>query len=522
MDEIHIFPDGIDDLTSIDCVAEIGTDGFPYRIGRKLCAMATKGGGFKRIQTSQLLTSSSSAAKRAALKKLQQQKKELQILQKQQAAAAAKAPPPAENESAQKRPKGRVITQDTASDYAARVKKGQFEKYRKLLKEKGAKSEDELKKIAVMIMEKMEEQIADLENDIRELHKSQNPSQAQAMRIINKGRAIVGTSGELALQQIEETGPLTDEDMEDYKNRLEEVKNNISESSLSEGIILEAAREAGFLGKNILGSDFTFDLVVHRSGGRYICGESSGQVNAIMGLRPHPIRWGAHMTEEGLWHMPTLVNNVETLACVPHIVRRGAAWFKGLAATGSGAGTKLYCVSGKVNRPGCYELPIGTRLCDIIENSASGIVHGSEFKALLPGGASTNLLPKKFYEIEMDFDALREVGHRLGTGAVIIFDQQTCLVGATLNILAYFARESCGFCTPCREGIPYIRDLLQRIENGDGKEEFIPLLRQMVGHMPKAYCAFAQGAVEPLKGLLKYFEEDIQEHISQKKCPFKQ
>jgi NADH-quinone oxidoreductase subunit F len=283
---------------------------------------------------------------------------------------------------------------------------------------------------------------------------------------------------------------------------------------------LEVAREAGFLGKNILGSDFSFDLAVHRSGGRYICGESSGQVNAIMGNRPHPIRWGDHMTEKGLWYMPTLVNNVETLACVPHIVRNGAEWFKSLAASRSGAGTKLYCVSGKVNQPGCFELPMGTRLSDIIEGSARGMFPGSEFKAFLPGGASTNLMPKKFYGVEMDFHALREVGHRLGTGAIIIFDQQTCLVGATLNLMTYFARESCGFCTPCREGLPYIRDLLQRIENGERNSELIPVLRQVAGHMPKSYCAFAQGAVEPLNGLLKYFEDEIQEHISQRKCPF--
>ena len=213
---------------------------------------------------------------------------------------------------------------------------------------------------------------------------------------------------------------------------------------------LGEAREAGYLGKNILGSAFSFDMVVHRSGGRYICGESSGQVNALQGNRPHPIRWGRHMTHSGLWYMPTLVNNVETLACVPHIVRGGPEWFKNLAVTESGAGNKLYCVSGKVNKPGCFELPMGTPLSEIIEGSAGGMLTGSELKAFLPGGASTALMPKKFYDLAMDFETLKGVGHRLGTGAIIVLDQKTCLVGATLNLTEYFARESCGFCTPCR------------------------------------------------------------------------
>jgi NADH-quinone oxidoreductase subunit F len=284
---------------------------------------------------------------------------------------------------------------------------------------------------------------------------------------------------------------------------------------------LEVAREAGYLGKNILGSNFSFDIDVHRSAGRYICGESSGQVNAIQGQRPHPVRRGGHMTEEGLWRLPTLVNNVETLACVPHIVRNGPEWFRSLAASKSGTGTKLYCISGKINQPGCFELPIGTRLSDIIEGSAGGMLPGSEFKAFLPGGASTTLMPKKFYDIEMDFDPFKEAGHRLGTAAIIVFDQHTCLVGATLNLIEYFARESCGFCTPCREGLPFIRDLLGRVENGEGKEEFIPILGQMAGHMPKSYCGFALGAVSPLNGLLKYFKDEILEHISQRKCPLK-
>lgn len=283
---------------------------------------------------------------------------------------------------------------------------------------------------------------------------------------------------------------------------------------------LQVAREAGFLGKNILGSDFSFDLAVHRSGGRYICGEATAQVNAIQGARGHPIKTGKHMTVEGLWDRPTLVNNVETLSCAPHILRKGAEWFKNLSKTESGAGNKLFCVSGKVARPDCFELPIGIRLSEIIDEFAGGMTPGSEYKACLPGGASTSFMSKKYYDTEMDFESLKDVGHRLGTGAIIVFDQNTCLVAATLNLISYFARESCGWCTPCREGIPYIRDLLQRLENGEGKTEYIQELRNMADYQSHSYCAFAPGAASPLRGLLDYFEHEIHEHISQKKCPF--
>jgi NADH-quinone oxidoreductase subunit F len=282
---------------------------------------------------------------------------------------------------------------------------------------------------------------------------------------------------------------------------------------------LLVAREAGFLGENILGSDFSFDLVVHRSAGRYICGEASAQVNAIMGQRAHPNK-EVHMTDEGLWGKPTIVNNVETLSCVPHILANGPDWFKGLARSEKGAGTKLYCVSGRVARPGCYELPIGTPFNEILAE-AGGMSPGSELKAFLPGGASTSFMPPKFIDVQMDFEPLKETGNRLGTGAIIVFDQNTCLVGATLNLIDYFARESCGFCTPCREGLPFMRDLLTRIENGEGKAEYIPMLQQMAGHMFQAYCAFAPGAASPVLGLLNHFRGEIEEHLSQQQCPFK-
>jgi NADH-quinone oxidoreductase subunit F len=283
---------------------------------------------------------------------------------------------------------------------------------------------------------------------------------------------------------------------------------------------LEVARQAGFLGKNILGSDFSFDIAVHRSAGRYICGEATAMVQAIMGKRGHPLKT-VHMTEHGLWNQPTIVNNAETLACVPHIILNGGQWFKDLARTETGAGTKIFCVSGKVRKPGAYELPMGIPFREILENVAGGMLPGSELKAFIPGGASTSFMPPKFLDVAMDEASLKKVGHRFGTGAIMVFNQNSCILAAALNLTEYFARESCGFCTPCREGLPYIRDLLWRLEVGDGKEEFIPMIREMARHMDKAYCAFAPGAAQPILGLLDYFEEEIREHLSQRQCPFK-
>jgi len=284
---------------------------------------------------------------------------------------------------------------------------------------------------------------------------------------------------------------------------------------------IEIAKGAGYLGKSILGSDYSLDIIVHRSAGRYICGEVTAQLNALMGKRANPQQPPPYPTEKGLWGKPTVLQNVETFANIPHIICNGPEWYKSLAKTKSAAGTKLYCVSGKVKRPGCFELPMGIPLSEIIEVHAGGMPEGAEYKACLPGGASTRFLPREFYDIEMDFDTLRNVGHRLGTGAIMVFDQKTCLVAATLNLVEFFARESCGWCTPCREGLPYIRDLLRRLEQGQGEEEYIPMLAQMSKHLWSSYCAFAPGAVSPVESLITYFEDEAREHISQKQCPFR-
>ncbi len=299
------------------------------------------------------------------------------------------------------------------------------------------------------------------------------------------------------------------------------VRPSYEQVALKVGRALKEAREAGFIGRKILGTNFSFDIVVHRSAGRYICGEAKGLIHALEGKRPHPNIEG-HLTDSGLWGQPTIVNNAETLAYVPHIVRNGPDWFRKLGRHDKAPGNKIYSISGRVNRPGVFELPFGTPLSEIIEEHAGGMPSGYEYKACLPGGASTRYLSGKYYDVPMDFDSIADIGpdFRFGTGAIMVLDQKTCLVAATLNLMQFFTRESCGWCTPCREGLPYIEDLLRRIENGEGREDFIPLLREMCGHMPKAYCAFAPGAAAPVIALLEDFAEEVHEHISQKKCPF--
>jgi len=285
-------------------------------------------------------------------------------------------------------------------------------------------------------------------------------------------------------------------------------------------IALDEARGANLLGDNILGTDFSFDIIVHRSGGRYICGESGSQQRAIMGVRPNPIETGYRSAVRGLWDRPTIVNNVETLSNVPGIIRNGVEWFKGLSAIDGGDGNKLYPVSGMVANPDCFELPCGVTLRQIIFEHAGGMLPGKTFKAALPGGTSTTFMPEQFLDIPMDFDTLKNHNLRLGTGAVIVFDKDTCLVAATLNMMHYFARESCGWCTPCRDGLPLVLDLLERIETGTGTPEDVATLRRTVEAMEYANCAFAPGAAAPVLGLLDYFMDEVMEHITSKACPF--
>lgn len=284
---------------------------------------------------------------------------------------------------------------------------------------------------------------------------------------------------------------------------------------------LTEAREAGLLGANINGSDFSCDIELHLSAGRYICGEETALMNALEGRRANPRAKPPFPAVKGLWGGPTVVNNVESLANIPDIILNGADWFRSLAQLPTAAGTKLFCISGHVRQPVCVELPLGVPLGEVIDGSSGGMRPGSRFKACLPGGASTPYLTREHWSLPLDFDTVAAAGSRLGTGGLVVFDQDTCMVGATLNLVRFYARESCGWCTPCREGLPYVVNILEKIENGEGSMEHIAMLQEHVKYLNYAFCALAPGAMGPVDGLLRHFGAELQEHVTGKKCPYK-
>lgn len=285
---------------------------------------------------------------------------------------------------------------------------------------------------------------------------------------------------------------------------------------------IQAAYQAGYLGNNILGSGYDFDLYLHTSAGRYMAGEETGLLNSLEGKRANPRTKPPFPQTSGLWGKPSIVNNVETLCNVPHIINKGPEWFKGLSLT-EDSGTKIYGVSGKVNRPGVWELPMGTTLRELIEEHAGGMQNGLKFRGALPGGASTDFLVEEHLDICMDFPSVQAAGSRLGTGTIIVLDDQTCPVGFVHNLELFFARESCGWCTPCREGLPWSVNLLRAIEVGEGQPGDLEILEELTKNLGPGltFCALAPGAMEPLQSALKYFREDFERHIIEGKCTWR-
>lgn len=287
--------------------------------------------------------------------------------------------------------------------------------------------------------------------------------------------------------------------------------------------VARAIREAkgeGLLGENILGSGFSCDLDVHLSAGRYICGEETALMNALEGKRANPRAKPPFPAVKGLWGGPTVVNNVESLANIPYIITEGPERFRSLARIPEASGLKLFCISGHVNRTGCFELPLGIPLGEIIDGACGGMRTGSSFKACQPGGASTPYFTAAHLGVPMDFDSVAKAGSRLGTGGVVVFDQSVCMVRATLNLVRFYARESCGWCTPCREGLPFVVWLLEEIEAGRGSLEQVELLRDHVKLLNHAFCALAPGAMGPVDGLLRHFGDEVADHVTRGGCPF--
>jgi len=283
----------------------------------------------------------------------------------------------------------------------------------------------------------------------------------------------------------------------------------------------DEARAAGYTGDNILGSRFNLVFHVHVSAGRYMCGEETALLTSLQGGRANPRSKPPFPPVVGLYGRPSVVQNIETLCNVPHIIRNGAEWYRGLGLT-EDTGTKLYGVSGKVKNPGIFELPMGTPIREIVEKHAGGMRDGLALRGLLPGGASTPFLVEEHLDLPMDFGHIQKAGSRLGTGTMIVLDDQTCPVGLVHNMEHFFAQESCGWCTPCREGLPWVEKTLDALEHGRGEIEDLAVLERHCKLLGPGYtfCALAPGAVEPLASALKYFREDFETHIHDGKCPW--
>jgi len=284
----------------------------------------------------------------------------------------------------------------------------------------------------------------------------------------------------------------------------------------------EVAREAGYIGRDVLGSGFDLEFHVHVSAGRYMCGEETALLTSLQGGRANPRAKPPFPPAVGLYGRPSVVQNIETLCNLPHIIRNGASWYRGLGRT-EDAGTKLYGVSGKVRNPGIYELPIGTPIREIIEEHAGGMREGLTLRGFLPGGASTRFLLPEHLDLPMDFGHVEKAGSRLGTGTMIILDDQTCPVGMVHNMEHFFAQESCGWCTPCREGLPWVEKTLGALESGGGRNGDLEVLERHCTMLGPGYtfCALAPGAMEPLGSALGYFREDFEAHIKNGKCPWR-
>jgi NADH-quinone oxidoreductase subunit F len=269
-----------------------------------------------------------------------------------------------------------------------------------------------------------------------------------------------------------------------------------------------------------MGSGFRHDVVVMRGAGAYICGEETGLLESLEGKKGQPRKKPPFPAEYGAFGMPTTVNNVETFSHVPHILRRGAAWFKGFG-TDKSPGTTLFGVSGHVERPGLYELPLGTRLDTIVFEHARGIPGGRKVKGVIPGGMSMPILPAGQLDVPMANEFLRERKTMLGTGGIMVMDESTCMVRVGCVISWFFRDESCGQCTQCREGTGWLHKIMNRIERGAGNYEDLDVLLDVAAKMEgQTICAFSDAAAWPVQGLLRHFRQDFEAHVRHGKCPF--
>jgi len=280
------------------------------------------------------------------------------------------------------------------------------------------------------------------------------------------------------------------------------------------------ARGAGLIGQNIGGSGVDFELYTHLGAGAYICGEETALLSSLEGYRGQPRLKPPFPAVEGLYACPTVVNNVETLMNVPHILRHGAEWYRQWG-TEKSAGTKILSVSGPVKRPGNYEISMGLPLRTLIESPeyCGGMRDGMTVKAVIPGGSSVPLLPASMLDTGLDYESMNAAGTFLGSGGVIVIDDGTCIVDALYNVTRFYEHESCGKCTPCREGTYWMTEVFERLENGNGREKDIDLLADVADNiLGKSFCALGDAAAMPVQGALKHFRDEFEYHVKHGKC----
>ena len=284
-------------------------------------------------------------------------------------------------------------------------------------------------------------------------------------------------------------------------------------------IAIEAAREMGLLGKNILGTDFSFDIQITKGAGAFVCGESSALFASVEGRAGEPRAKYVHAVEKGLYDKPTVLNNVETWANVPLIINKGADWYNTIGTEGS-KGTKIFSLVGKINNTGLIEVPMGTTLYEIIYDMGGGIPNGKKFKAVQTGGPSGGCIPESLLDIPVDFDKLYEVGSMMGSGGMIVMDETSCMVDVARYFLEFLKEESCGKCVPCREGVRRMSDILEDICAGKGREGDVEILEAMGKAIADgSLCALGGSAPNPVLSTIRYFREEYDAHIREHRCP---
>lgn len=281
---------------------------------------------------------------------------------------------------------------------------------------------------------------------------------------------------------------------------------------------IQEARDAGYLGKDILGSGFDFELYAHPGAGAYICGEETALLESIEGKKGQPRYKPPFPAGYGLYGRPTTINNTETLSSVPVILQKGGDWFHELGTPNNG-GSKIFCVSGHVNKPGNYEVPLGTPFHELLE-LAGGVRNGNKLKAVIPGGSSTPVIPgDAMMDVPMSYDGISKAGSMLGAGSVIVMDDTTCMVKALERIAEFYYEESCGQCTPCREGTGWLYRVVKRIEHGEGRQEDLDRLVDIAQNINgNTICALGDAAAAPVISFIKHFREEFQYHIDHGRC----